>query len=237
MLEFGYIALTLGMTAIVLWGYHHGLKQSIKNESMVQRKIRRAALGILAWLVYVFLISKSGLLHTYELPPRFPVFLIFPVFLFTGITLYRHRHSPIFEAIPISWTNYIQGFRILVESLFVGSVAAGILHPEVTIEGYNYDMIYAISILIISLLVFQFMLFSTRLILIWNYLGLLVLLSVILVFTTTTYVPGLWGSELPLSPIEMMNFPFTLVPAYLMPLAVFIHLFSIMQIRRQSSKP
>jgi uncharacterized membrane protein len=189
-------------------------------------------LGIVLWWTYTGLLAYTGILQDYSLPPKFPLLLILPAFLFTGIVLYRNRQSPVLHAIPASWPIYFQSFRVGVESLFVASFAAGLLHKEVTIEGYNYDMLVGLSAPLIGLLVFQFRVLPKRIALLWNYLGILVLIAVVAVFMTTIFFPELWGSETPLAPKAFGTFPFVLVASFLMPVAIFVHILSIIQLSR-----
>lgn len=232
MLEAGYIVLTLVMGIAVLIGYHKILNKIEENPAEGRKKMRNGILIFGAWMIYLLIMGKSSFLQNYELPPRFPIFLILPAFLFIAFFLYRNRNSKMFSSIPRSWLVYIQSFRILVEMLFVGTVAKGILHPEVTIEGYNYDMVFGASALVVGFLVFNLKMFSEKLALYWNYLGLAVLISIIYLFTTTVFVPSLWGSETSLASYEFASYPYVLVPGFLMPLAVFLHLFSIIQLKK-----
>ena len=77
-------------------------------------------------------------------------------------------------AIPEEWLTYIQSFRILVETLFVYSVSAGVLHPIVTIEGYNFDMVFGASAIAMWVFTYKIKVFSKQLLILWNYLGIAV---------------------------------------------------------------
>ncbi|WP_400078693.1 hypothetical protein [Winogradskyella sp. R77965] len=230
MIEAGYILLTLLMSLIILFVYKYALKKINKGSKTINKNLTYLALGILGWFIYVFLITKSGLLENFSFPPRFPIFVIFPLFTFTGIVLYKNRKSKMFSVIPESWAVYFQSFRIFVELLFVATVGIGFLHPEVTIEGYNYDMVFAFTAPIIGYLVFNAKKLPRKVALIWNYIGLVVLASIIGLFITTIFIPSLWGSEISLAPMEIVKFPYILVAGFLMPLAVFVHVFSIIQL-------
>jgi len=234
MLELGYIALTLVMAILVVYGYNYGLRKLELNKTTVSKRTLFLIVGLGVWLVYIYFIAKSGFLADYTLPPRFPIFIIFPLFIFTGVVLYKNRKSKMFSAIPVSWAVYFQSFRILVETLFVYTVAKGLMHKEVTIEGYNFDMIFAITAPIIGFLVFNAKKLSKKVAILWNYIGLAVLISVILVFTTTIFFPSLWRSETPIAPPEIVAFPYILVAGFLMPVAVFVHIFSIIQLKKEN---
>ena len=73
---------------------------------------------------------------------------------------------------------------------------------------------------------------SRKAVLVWNYLGLSVLASVIFLFVTSVYFPQFYGlSEM--MPKEFATAPFVLVAGFLMPSAVFIHVLSIIQLSKK----
>jgi hypothetical protein len=159
---------------------------------------------------------------------------IIPSFVFTGLFLYQNRNKKWIQSIPEHWIVYFQSFRILVETLFVFSLAQGIFNSEVTIEGYNYDMIFGFTAPVIGFLVYTKKILSRKFIIIWNYIGISVLVSVIVIFMISIYAPILFGSETPLLPIESMTYPYVLIAGFLMPTAVFLHVLSIIQIKKRN---
>lgn len=229
MLEVGYIGLSVVMVIVILLGYNGAMKIAGIEKNERSKKLRIPIIGLLLWFVYIYFIVQTGWLQVLTLPPRFPIFLIFPVFIFTGIFLYKNRNNSVLHAIPKQWTVWYQSFRIIIESLFVGSVAVGMLQPEVTFEGYNYDILFGVSAVIVGLLVYVFRLVPEKFVLYWNYLGLAVIVFIIYLFTTTTYFPSVWGSEVSLMEPKFFQFYSMLVPAFLMPSAVFVHILSIIR--------
>lgn len=233
MLEFGYVALVITMATIIILGYSYALKAANIPAEIRKKRLGRLWIGLFLWFAYTFAIAKSGFLDDWSLPPRFPMLLIFPVFIFIGVFLYKQQKSPVIAAIPKSWLIYYQSFRIVIESLFVASVGAGILHPEVTFEGYNYDIVFGATAPIIAYLVFNKKFFSEKVALAWNYLGLAVISVIIFLFVTTMYFPAVWGSTEPLAAKGFLDFPYVLVASFLMPSAVFMHILSIIQLKRK----
>lgn len=233
LLKIGYIALTVLMLIIII---NLGLKtinKTFKDPSKIKKKKTILVVALLMWQVYIYIISSLGLLSTYELPPRFPIFLIFPTFLFTGIFIYKNRNNAWIRNIKPATLIYIQSFRVLVEILFVFSITEGILPKLVTIEGYNFDMIVGILAPIVAYLVFNKKVASIKVALYWNYLGLAVLASVIFLFLSSTFAPQIYNSEVPLISLEPTKYPYTLIAGFLMPAAVFLHVLSIVQLSKK----
>jgi len=76
--------------------------------------------------------------------------------------------------------------------------------------------------------------FSKKLAIFWNYLGLLVLASVIFVFMTSIYAPEMYGFTESQMPMEFTRYPYVLVAGFLMPSAVFVHVLSIVQLSKKT---
>lgn len=232
MLEAGYLILFLAVVLIVLAGYNAVLKKLSVDKPDRIKKVAMVGGAITLWTIYVFVLSINGFFKTYTLPPRFPIFLIFPLFIFTAIILYKYRNSEFLATMPKSWAVYFQSFRIFVELLFAGSVAQGILHQEVSLHGYNYDILVGLTAPIIAYLAFNKKIISEKIVLIWNFVGLGVLAIVVSLFLTTIFFPSVWGvAETWVNP-EFATFPYTLVAGFLMPIAVFMHILSIIQLRK-----
>lgn len=228
MLAFGYISLTIAMILVLIFFGKWAIDRSFREQQKKQNKLWILLGGLIAWHIFVFGIELTGILKDLSFPPKFALFLIIPLFIFTGVFLYQNRNAEWLLTIPPHWLVFYQSFRILVESLFVMSVAQGVLHKNVTVEGYNYDMFFGMSALIFGALFFK-KIISRRVVLYWNYLGLLVIAFIIFLFNATIYTPHIFGDDVLPMPIEFAEYPFVLVAGFLMPSAVFIHVLSITQ--------
>lgn len=230
-LQLAYIGLTLAVLLIIGSFGFTAIDQTFTPERRNKKK-RLIIIGLIAHQLYIFLITSSGFIQDFSFPPRFAITLIFPAFIFTGIFVYRSRNADWLMNLPTKKLFFFQSFRILVELIFVASVVTGFLHKEASIEGYNFDMIYAFTVLLIGFIAFKGKSNNLRLVKAWNYVGLLVLASVIFVFMSTIYLPELYGASEPIMPIAGLTYPYVLVAGFLMPIAVFVHVLSIAQLRR-----
>jgi hypothetical protein len=231
-LKIAYISLTLFIIIILIIIGIKAINLSFTDKSIANKKKGILIGGLIFWQVYVYIIANSGVLDNFDFPPRFALFLIVPLFIFTGIFIYRNRNNNWISNIPEHWLMFYQSFRILIESIFVLSVAQGILNKEVTIEGYNYDMIFGYTALIMGYLAYK-KLVPKKVFIIWNYLGLAVIASIIFLFLASIFNPQLFGSETMILPEASVKYPYVLVAGFLMPSAVFIHVLSIVQLRKK----
>ncbi len=229
-LQLGYIGLALLMSIIL----YFIASKAINHEASTARKVKRKPLllviGLLLWNMYLFLIAQSGFLQDFSFPPRVVLVVILPAFLFTGIFIFRNRNNQWIQHIPSHWLLFYQTFRILIETLFVFSVAKGVLPYHVTIEGYNMDLIFASTAPVIGFIVYKGSTRSINLAIAWNFLGLTVIATILFLFMTTIYFPEFFGSSEPLMSKEFGVYPYPLVAGFLMPSAVFMHVLSIVQL-------
>jgi len=233
-LTIAYIGLSLLMIILIIGLGFYAITKTFKKNGFRLKAL--LVTGLAAWQIYVWGMASSGFFRNFEFPPRFFLFMILPLFIFTAFFAYSHRNSQWLQNIPASWLIYFQSFRIVVETIFVVTVAQGFLPTIVTIEGYNYDMIFGISAPILAYLAFHKKPYRLQLLLWWNYLGLTVLASVIFLFISSIYLPEIYGSTTPIIPIEFGSYPYVLVPGFLMPLAVFVHALSISQLSYQINR-
>lgn len=229
-LEIAFISLTVVTTAFLLFIGNRAIESSEVN---IFRNKLILVVALVGWNVYILVASSFKSLQSYDFPPRFALAFIIPSFIFTGVFLYLNRNKPWVLQIPKHWLIYFQSFRILVETLFVFGLVAGVFNREVTIEGYNFDMIFAISAPFIGYFGYQKRLLPNRLLTLWNLLGLVVLASVIVAFLISIYAPEIFGGTGPLLPLKAMTYPYVLIAGFLMPTAVFLHVLSIIQLRKQ----
>ncbi len=228
-LQTAYFLLGLFVTFLLLFIGRQAIYSSFGSRS--NQKFFILLAGILGWHLYTWLMTKTGLLQDFNsFPPKFFIFLILPAFIFTGIFISKNKNNTWIQNIPPHGLIYIQTYRILIESLFVVSLVQEILPPQVTIEGYNFDMIFAMSAPVVAFL-FQRKLLSVKVILLWNYLGLVIIFSIIILFMTSIYLPHLYKTDTYIS-TQFAAYPYVLVAGFLMPAAVFLHVLSIAQLKR-----
>ncbi|MCI4667719.1 MAG: hypothetical protein MRZ79_06120 [Bacteroidia bacterium] len=228
-LEIGFLALSLIMatTIVVVFSLAQrkmGASQiKIRNRSLVLA----ASLGV--WFAYVYVVAQLGIMQDFSLPPKMPLMIILPLFLFTAVVLIRNRKHPLLKALDPSWVVYAQSFRLAVELLLLYTFMEGFIPKSTTFEGYNFDILAGITAPIVAYFVFQRKVLPLNFLLVWNILGLCLLTIVVSLFMTSAFVPQIWASEVPLVSNEFVEWPYVLLPGFLMPLAVFLHFLSIVQ--------
>ncbi len=233
MTKAGFIILTIIMAALVYAGITTVASRTINDAKKLSSFRAKTLLLLTGWLVYVSALTFAGVFTTTALPPRVPLLLILPCFAFMVWFFRSGRFSDIISAMPIGWLVYAQSFRIVVELLLHAAFLEGLLPKAATFEGYNYEIAIGITALAVGYFGVTKNALSKTIILIWNYLGLTTLAIIVFIMISHAYFPHLYTT--PARPlIETFGaFPNTLLAGFLMPLAVFMHVFCIVKLRRE----
>ena len=180
---------------------------------------------VVLWLAYVSVVYESGLARDFSLPPRVPLLIILPAFVLIIWGTGRPRFRPFISGTPPHVFVYIQAFRVLVEVLIYGAFLIKVFPRRTTFEGLNFDILVGISALFVGWAV-QKGRMGRRGILIWNIAALAVLS-----LTGFSFITAYFFLEFPagVDQLAFTRLPYWLLPAVLLPCAVFYHVLSIRQ--------
>jgi hypothetical protein len=226
-----FIGFSLLLIAVLLFLFA-GISKADLPATQRKKYVRRLAAGAMIWLIYAATMATTGFFQELSPPPRIALFLILPAFAFIAYFFFSKNFEDLIQGVPPAWPVYLQSFRVAVEVLILGIFLEGLIPFEPTFEGYNFDILAGLSAPFVAYFGLQQKKLPVWALKLWNYLGLLLLLNVVSIFLSLLLKPTLWGyASTPIRP-EFGMMPYLLIPAVLMPLAVFLHFFSLAQLRR-----
>jgi hypothetical protein len=231
MIKAGFILLTIVMALAAYMVLNYASRILHSDEEAQRRFLVKMALRLGVWLVYITAISYTGIFSVATLPPRIPLFLVAPVFIVMIYFCSSKKYRPIVDAMPDNWLVYLQSFRIFVELLLWGSFLQGVLPKSVTFEGYNYEIVIGITALLVGFFGYTRKLLPKPVILLWHIAGLTTLAVVVFLFISHAYFPEKWEDSAQFSMTAFGSFPYTLLAGFLMPMAVFMHILSIIKLQ------
>ncbi|MEM1137255.1 MAG: hypothetical protein AAGI07_15560, partial [Bacteroidota bacterium] len=120
----------------------------------------------------------------------------------------------------------LQSFRIFVELLIYATYLKGIFPQRATFEGLNFDILVGISAIFMSIGISK-SLVKKRGVLIWNVAAMCILLLTVYSFIYTYYFTNFVDSGMG---YKFVEFPYILLGSVLLPIAIFLHIFSIKQV-------
>lgn len=233
MLQAGFIGLTILMAAMVCIGIAQAAGAT--GAGVVNKRAGMITAAALAgWLIYVAVLSVNGVFLSVAMPPKVPLLLVFPTFLFIAYFFASGKFAGIIAHTPARWVVYTQCFRIVVEVLLLMAYKQGKVPVEATFEGYNYDIAAGLLALPVGWYALRNGRTNKTLLTIYNIGGLVTLAVIVGIAMTQAYYPALWHKQESIVQMGFGMFPFTYLAGFLMPLAVFMHVFSLVKTYRKA---
>jgi len=229
------VLIVLSEVGLVLLGLRGAGRRAGLDAAALARLTRRVALGFAAWIALVLSLAGAGVLARFDAKPP-PMFLVLggAVLLLVGSTR-GPGASRLLEHTPRAWPIALQTLRVPIELMLFGLYAAGRFPVHLTLEGRNLDMLVGLSAPVVAYLVHTRRLGPLPL-LAWNVVSLGFLANIVGMAITT--LPGPLHLAWPgVSNVVVTEVPFVLLPAVLVPMALFGHVLSLRQLRADAAAP
>jgi hypothetical protein len=193
-----------------------------------------ALLLILGWALLQTVLGLSGFYSdSSELTSRFPLLVAFPVIFLASLFLTLKGRAFI-DSLDLRALTIFHIIRIPVEITLLLLFLGKTIPEAMTFEGRNFDILSGLTAPLVYYFAFVKKNIGARLVIIWNATCMLLLLSV--VSSAVLSLPGRYqqfGFEQP--NIAVGYFPFLLLPAILVPLALFCGAAAIRQLMASKS--
>jgi len=227
--QLGFILLTLIWLFLI---YIQLKKSSAHLGTEIQKNIlKKYRIGLSLWFLFISILAILGIFADFTaIPPRLPFALVFPLIVLIFLMRYRHLDS-ILAHTPPKWLFHIQFFRFFVEILLWFLFLANRLPERMTFEGYNFDIIAGITGPIFAYLCFANQQHKKWLAIIWNIVGLLLLINIVSIALMTMPTPLQVFQE---DNTIVGTFPTVLLPTILVPIAYYMHILSLRQLLKST---
>ena len=220
---------TLSATALFFLAFVATMAWAVGLASFAYLSRRTTAIittALAAWLLYVGVLSASGIVADAALRPPAAAFILGPVFAFVILVVARSSAAGrVALAVPLPLLIGVQTYRVGVELFFHQLWIENIVPRMLTFEGANVDIAIGLSAPLAAWISTRGHL-GRRLALGWTLVGLLALANVAIRAVLTTPGPlHLIHAEVP--NLSVGTFPFTYIAGFFAPLAVTLHVLAL----------
>lgn len=211
-----------------------GLNRAFQKLAAAQRRKKLllifAAFGV--WAGILSALSLSGFIADFSsFPPRFVIVVIIPMVAF--ILLMRFgKLDQYLQEIPPSWLITIQLFRLPVEIGLLLLFLDGVIPEQMTFEGLNFDVLSGVAAPFIAFFAFSGGNFRKKLAIAYNIAGLVLLATIVTIAFISTPTPIRVFMNDPAN-TAIADFPYVLLPGMLVPIAYYMHGFSLRQLLKK----
>ena len=225
-----FISIIFGLsTAATLLLFIWTIKNS--NSELTRKKSMQVFIGLTIWLTIQAVLTLKNIYNTNtnSFPPKIMMTGILPTIL-TIILLFVTSKGRLFiDSLTLKNLTYLNIVRIPVEIVLFWLFLNKAIPELMTFEGRNFDILAGISVPIIAYFGLTKTKLSRKTILLWNIicLGLLINIVVNALFSAPSPIQKFAFDQ---PNIAILNFPFSWLPTFIVPIVLFGHLTSIRQL-------
>lgn len=231
-----YIPLTFGLTTVAtLFLFVWTIKNS--NSELTRKKAMPIFIGLTIWLTIQAILTLKNTYNsgTTTFPPKIILTGILPTILTIILLFATYRGRQFIDSLPLKNLTYLNIVRIPVEIILFWLFLNKAIPELMTFEGRNFDILAGVSAPIIAYFELTKTKLNKKTILIWNFicLGLLVNIVVNALFSAPSPIQKFAFDQ---PNIAILNFPFSWLPTFIVPIVLFGHLTSIRQLLNQKTE-
>lgn len=214
-----YISIVFGLTTILTVGLFY----KATNNS------RKTLIILLSWLALQTFIGLSGFYTvTNTAPPRFLLLIMPPLLVIIGL-FSTSKGRQYIDSLDAKTLTLLHTIRIAVEIVLFWLFVNKKVPELMTFEGRNFDILSGLTAPIIFYFGFIKNRLDRKIILIWNFICLGLLINIVANAILSAPFPfQKFAFDQP--NIAVLHFPFIWLPACVVPLVLFSHLATIRQL-------
>jgi len=221
LVTFGIPALALLVAGLGVYGYGRAGRALGEDRATRARATLRAAAVALAWLAVTAVVATHGPLADFaRRPPPFAFLMAatFALALTLGLTRPGARLA---RGLPLWALVGVQGFRLPLELVMHRAAGEGVMPPQMTYSGRNFDIVSGATALIVAALLAGGA--PRWLAVAWNVVGVATVCAVSVIAVVSTPPIHAFGSDAAHLNTWVAYFPFVWLPTVLLGGAIFGH--------------
>lgn len=222
----GFVVLTLLCIAFVLLGIKGTYTKMGFPLEKTRKRLARIEAVLAVWLVVVSFLASKGVLSLFAAVPPPMAFVLLAPLVTVFILLFHPKIKSFILHSPVAAMMYLQAFRLPVEILLWALYKNHHVPIQMTFEGRNWDILTGITGPIFAYICFGGGRNLKSLAIVWNIAGLLLLVNIVAIAILSMPTPFRVFLNEPSNTI-VATFPVVFLPAVLVPLAYYLHFFSL----------
>jgi hypothetical protein len=222
-----FISVVFSLTTLVTLVWFYGVLKNSKREN-TKKNALKISIGLLAWLLIQAALTLKNVYSAdnQAMPRKIVLFGILPSILTIILLFVTAKGRKFIDGLPLKNITYINIVRIPVELVLYWLFLNKAIPELMTFAGRNFDILAGLTAPFIVYFGYWQGKISKKLILVWNIVSLGLLINIVFLALFSAITPfQKFAFEQP--NIAIVNFPFSWLPTFIVPVVLFGHLVSI----------
>lgn len=194
-LSTGFIVLTVCLATGVVWNVYlagRGLRESATRTWWFTGL---AAAAIAAWMTLTWRVAGSGVLADFDRRPPPLMLMVLTVFAVSALVAFTRYGTRFVEGLPLWILIAGQSFRLPLELLMHQAANEGVMPPEMSYSGLNFDIVTGLTALPVAWWIARGHKHARRIAALWNIMGSLLLANILTVAILATPLFAVFGPD------------------------------------------
>ena len=204
---------------------------SATNSELTRKKSTFIFIVLTIWLIIQAVLTFNNIYNTdtNSFPSKIMLIGILPTILIIIMLFATSKGRQFIDSLPLKHLTYLNTVRIPVEIVLFWLFLNKAIPELMTFEGRNFDILAGITAPFVAYYGLTKQKLSRQIIIIWNFacLGLLANIVVYALFSAPSPIQKFAFDQ---PNIAILNFPFSWLPTFIVPIVLFGHLTSIRQL-------
>ena len=223
-----FVALVALMAGVLVAGIHRATAVATADQAGARRTALAWIAGLTVWLALTLALAARGLLHFDTVPPT--MLLLLAVTVIAAVRFTRSRTGErLALGVPLGLLVLSQGFRLPLELIMHGLYEDGLMPVQMSYSGLNFDIVTGLTAIPLGLLVLAGRA-PRGLVLAWNVMGSLLLVTVLTIAILSAPTPLRVFMNDPVN-VWVTQAPWVWLPTLLVPCALIGHLLIFRRLR------
>jgi hypothetical protein len=227
-----FVVIPVALAATLVWATYIAWRRSGANESAARRTAMIVGADAVAWMALTWVVASSGILQQWDRRPPPFAFVIVGLVTVAIILAFGGVGTRLSQYMPLWALVAIQGFRLPLELAMHALYERGIMPVQMSYSGRNFDIVTGATAIGVAILL-RMGYGGPALVLVWNVLGLVLLVNVVSVAIASMPLFRAFGDDRVVTFVTSP--PFVWLPAVMVLAALAGHLVIFRAIRRRAS--
>lgn len=194
-LNASFIILTLIVAAGIIWHVYlagRGLQEARRRTYLFTAV---AAVGISVWMALTWFIASTGALAQFDQRPAPLLWLIVAVLVLSGTLAFTRYGTRFVAGLPMWMLVAGQAFRLPLELLMHVAAAEGVMPPQMSYTGWNFDIVTGATALPVAWWLARGYRSGRMVAMIWNVLGAALLANILVIALLSMPMVAAFGPD------------------------------------------